>query len=146
MNKDLKKYVDDKLHSGISEDIIKHNLVNAGWEETEIEKALDEGYKSKRNRFLVGTISISAILIITLGLITTFFLYDGMIDSDPEIEQVDDESTTQEVSLSSCSEVDFEDKHTCYFEKVQESFNCSDLEDSIERNYCFRALEDYYLQ
>ena len=148
VSKNLKKYVNDKLHAGLSEDIIKHNLINAGWDENEVEEALNQGYKHKRNRFLVGTLSITAILIITLGLIATFSFYDNVLEG-PENDQDSNEREVSDntvVSLSSCQDADFENKHACYFEKIQEDFDCTDLDDEVEKNYCYRALEEFYLQ
>jgi hypothetical protein len=147
MNTDLKKYVKDKLHSGVSEEIIKHNLEKAGWDGEEIEHALNDGYKSKRNKTLIGIFSSFTAIILIIMTVSIITFYQGTLDpvNKEEIVTEPNEPTPQNFSLN-CSDEEFQNKHECYMEKIENNYDCSEIEDLIEQNFCFRALEEYLLQ
>ena len=121
---ELEDYVKSQLEKGVSKQEIKKNLIRAGWNTSDVNKALSDSHKG-----LVLAIGVLALLFLSSALV-----YLGMpFDSSQPQERVD------------CTTLEGFDKQECYNNIVHRNFECGVLEGE-EMTYCYRALENYFLE
>lgn len=135
MGRELEKYIKSSLRNGVNEQTLRYNLEAAGWSQDQINKGFA---KAKRNNSKVVLGLFVTVLIIALGTSFAFF-YSSLTNIGTHTNGV--------AELSSCEILpNGEVKIDCYSQKVRESYNCEDITSQMERLYCLRALENYYLQ
>ena len=140
MSGELEDFVKKELKNGVSEEVIKDKLVRTGWDEEEVEKALDAGFRSKRNSVFFTIFA----LITTILLVSTLIGYflDFQIGDEGQVPST--QGFEDELEELSCEEVESDEKHDCYLDEIiSNSFDCNSLTDELEQNFCFRALEEH---
>lgn len=135
MGRELEKYIKSSLKKGVNEQTLRYNLEAAGWSQDQIDKGIS---KAKKDNSKV-VLSLFVILLIVAVGASFAFIYSSFTEVATP--------TNGNSELASCDSLpNGEVKIECYSEKVKTSYNCEDITSQIERLYCLRALENYYLQ
>lgn len=152
MGKDpLKEYVERQAASNTDPRIVRYNLVRAGWPAQKVDKELWKYYSKDRKTNIPGNKHLlRALVLVVIFLVgIMFFIYSGVQDviikpAPVEGPQTPDSQITPSgvVEMKTCDSLnEATEKDECYKVKVSEGFDCDGLEDKIERNFCFRALD-----
>lgn len=143
MDPSLKNYINEQRKKGVSNSQIKNSLINAGWPEEAVDNALSSNNKGPSLRYAMF------VLFAVVILMSSVILYIGADFREAPVEEgrgPTQNTQTNELTPSICkSEIDAE-KNECYLDLVSNNFDCTELDDLVERNFCFRALEQYYLR
>jgi len=119
MGEDLVSYVRSALEKGYSEDAIKKRLVESGWSEKKVKRAIRKA-KGGGNLVVVAVLGILLVFILGGGI---FVLFAGENDADEDTGYSPEELSSQNDSVDS------------------DEYPCSDLE-TVRRQQiqCFRDL------
>lgn len=153
-DKKLRSYVERELKKKVNPGLLKYNLVNAGWPESEVDDAISN-YSSKNKAkaiIFLSSFALVAVLAISLLLLVDRPLQDPPPGNGVNIPPQEPPLNNNNVAGNDveengdCWDLDsMVEKDICYIEIVSEGFDCRDIPDDLERTYCFRALETYLL-
>lgn len=156
MDAELKRYVKRALRKGHSEERVKRQLLQKGWEEDEIDAAIRSAKRSG------GSIILAGLLLVILGVAggATWMFLDtgdslpgdqenltGPPDNDTNTSSQPPSNTTENKTRDVISECQLRDgsdaKYQCYYNTLQEDITavyCNDLPEG-DRYLCNKAYE-----
>lgn len=134
MSTELNKYVKESLKKGVGEKQLRYNLQSAGWSNEDIDAAFKKSTQTSP-AILLGIVFLTFTILIG----GFFLIFNNLTDIATPING--------NTSLSGCDVIQSVDrKISCYEEKVRENYDCMDIEQTTERLFCLRALENHYLR
>ncbi|MFP4524565.1 MAG: hypothetical protein ACLFO2_04630 [Candidatus Woesearchaeota archaeon] len=157
-NRQLVQYIKEQLNHKMSPERLRNVLLQQGWAGPDIEAAMEEArvetQKADRRRHHTNHVGLAisgiVVLILIAALLIIVFDQDGS-DTDPAPQQPVNPETS-EPSLSGWKVCSHEDdsmaKHNCYYDLNSQNleFDCDQISDETERDYCYRAKEDVLLE
>lgn len=152
MDNKLKEYVREQARNHVSPNVLRHNLINRGWNKEDIDEAIKKEYSRSGVPFFVGGILllvIAFLVVLVLSLINKPIVPDFGNDVGNNVGNTSNNIATTTGSNESFSNssspcaavIDSVEKDSCYIDLVKNNFDCDSLDNETEQNFCYRALE-----